>query len=65
MNVGDIVRRRAAADILVEDAASYGLGVLVDTYESDEAHIYFEVVWTSYEPGWYHRLELELVSEAR
>ena len=61
MNVGDLVRFKKKHNSREE----YGIGVLVDVFEDEVAHVYFEVEWTSHEGGWWHTLELELISESR
>tara|TARA_Y100000310_G_scaffold305746_1_gene346233 strand:- start:2319 stop:2510 length:192 start_codon:yes stop_codon:yes gene_type:complete len=63
MNVGDLVRcKKKPGDQSHKD---WGVGVLVDVFEDQVAHVYFEVEWINHEGGWWHTLELELISEAR
>jgi hypothetical protein len=63
MNVGDLVKCRKKPGDQAHKA--WGVGVLIDTFEDEVAHVYFEVEWANHEAGWWHTLELEVISEAR
>ena len=40
-------------------------GIILDSYESDEGVIYFEVQWFEDDRMWYDTLELKVISESR
>ncbi len=58
MKVGDLVVRNNHAPELM------GRGVILDSHESDEGVVYFEVQWFEDDRMWYDVLELKVISEA-
>jgi len=42
-----------------------GRGIILDSYESDEGVVYFEVQWFEDDRMWYDTLELKVISESR
>ena len=58
MKVGDLVERDN--DLVRE---SVGRGIILDSYESDEGVVYFEVQWFKDDRMWYDTLELKVISE--
>ena len=62
MKVGDIVLPKNDASMVGVD---YGYGIIIDSYESDDGMVYWEVAWPGADKTWWHELELELVSESQ
>ncbi len=58
MKVGDMVVRS-------NRLYPMGRGIILDSYESDEGVIYFEVQWFEDDRMWYDTLELKVISESR
>ena len=58
MKVGDMVVRSNRLHPM-------GRGVILDSYESDEGVVYFEVQWFEDDRMWYDTLELKVISESR
>ena len=42
-----------------------GRGIILDSYESDDGVVYFEVQWFEDDRMWYDTLELMVISESR
>ncbi len=58
MKVGDMVVRSNRLHPM-------GRGIILDSYESDEGVVYFEVQWFEDDRMWYDTLELKVISESR
>ena len=58
MKVGDMVARS-------NRLYPMGRGIILDSYESDEGVVYFEVQWFEDDRMWYDTLELKVISESR
>ena len=58
MKVGDMGVRRNRLHPM-------GRGIILDSYESDEGVVYFEVQWFEDDRMWYDTLELTVISESR
>ncbi len=56
MKVGDMVVRSNRLHPM-------GRGIILDSYESDEGVVYFEVQWFEDDRMWYDTLELKVISE--
>ena len=56
MKVGDMVVRSNRLHPM-------GRGIILDSYESDEGVVYFEVQWFKDGRMWYDTLELKVISE--
>ena len=56
MKVGDMVVRSNRLHPM-------GRGIILDSYESDEGVVYFEVQWFEDDRLWYDALELRVISE--
>ena len=58
MKVGDMVVRSNRLHPM-------GRGIILDSYESDEGVVYFEMQWFEDDRMWYDTLELKVISESR
>ena len=59
MKVGDLVISKV-------DDPSMGTGIILDTRETEDGILYFEVQWfDEMDVIWYDELELEVVSESK
>ena len=58
MKVGDMVVRSNRLHPM-------GRGIILDSYESDDGVVYFEVQWFEDDRMWYDTLELKVISESR
>lgn len=62
MKPGDLVQAR---DRHAAIGIEYGVGIIIDTYESDDGIAYYEIVWQlEPETSWWTKEELFLVSKS-
>ena len=65
MKVGDLVQGRLLINHELGTSARDSHGITIDSYESDDGVLYFEVQWFDDDRMWYDELELKVISEAR
>ena len=63
MKVGDVVRLHASKR-LYPGTADMRVGVIVDTFEGENAELYVEVHWVGADKTWWAPNELEMISES-
>ena len=63
MKVGDVVKLHASKRIYAQHNP-LRVGVIVDTFEGENAELYVEVQWIGGDKSWWSPNELEMVSES-
>jgi len=65
VKVGDLVQGRLNVEHERGTSARDSHGITIDSYESDDGVLYFEVQWFDDDRMWYDELELKVISESR